>query len=198
MDMDFKWTTRAEKLLVIDYWWREQRGCCCLCADLMLPYRRQHTKTGMAATVEHLKPKRDGGPDTAGNVRLAHMVCNNALGALWEQNKQRAARGLPPITDDWAIENAKGRKKHHVPLPPFRDDAVHTKESAFYSKWIEWKKAKVGVTWNAGNAVSLPRGATLLPEYQDRVGKYLNNRVARKMNPIETARWLAEQGVRGA
>ena len=56
----------------------------------MLPYRRRRVKSAMDATVEHLKPKREGGPDTVGNVRLAHMVCNNALGA-W--TLELAARG---------------------------------------------------------------------------------------------------------
>jgi hypothetical protein len=60
------------------------------------------------------------------------------------------------------------------------------------------RKAK-GVKWCAENAISMPRGATLLAGYQDLVsGKVTVTKKATKMTPIEVARWLAKQGIRGA
>lgn len=109
--MNFKWTTRAEKLQVADYWWKEQRRLCCLCGELMKPYSRQHTTDLDAATFEHLIPKRENGPDIVGNVRLAHAICNNALGAHWERNRQRAERGLPLISEKEAVHNAAGNRR---------------------------------------------------------------------------------------
>lgn len=85
MDPNFEWTTREEKLLVIDYWWEEQGKLCCICGEEMEPYKRQGTHNPKAATVEHLIPKRDNGPNTVGNIRLAHAFCNHTLGALWSR-----------------------------------------------------------------------------------------------------------------
>ena len=125
MDMNFKWTTRAEKLLVVDYWWKEQRGCCCLCGEIMKPYSRQHTSDPDAATIEHLIPRRENGPNTAGNVRLAHGLCNNALGALWQQNQHRKVLGLPPLTEKWALASASGRQRAKLlPAPQMTPEEV--------------------------------------------------------------------------
>lgn len=110
MDMDFVWTTRDQKLAVVRYWWREQREICWICKDRenpMEPYA-QAAFSPWAASIEHLIPKRDNGPDTAGNVRLAHVWCNNALGALWQTNRDREALGLPAISEKQALSAKRG------------------------------------------------------------------------------------------
>lgn len=163
MDMNFKWTTRDEKLLVVDYWWKEQRGRCCLCGDLMKLYSRQHTSDPDAATIEHLIPKRENGPDSAGNVRLAHAICNNALGAHWERNRHRAKLGLPAISEKEALHTAIGNRKARI-----ADAERETK------------------------AINDPRVQEALRVFPGAAVR------ARKMTPIETARWLTSQGIQGA
>jgi len=192
MDMSFAWSTRDEKLLVVDYWWHEQRGLCCLCGELMRPYHRQHTNDPAAATIEHLIPRRDNGPNTAGNVRLAHAACNHALGALWETNKNLAARGLPLVPEKSAINYARQRARDAMGLLPLE----LAKAKAAIAKV---KKKKVGVDWCAANVVSLPRGATLMPEHQNALGIIVRQRIPKpKMTAQETAQWLRQKGVRGA
>jgi hypothetical protein len=163
MDMNFKWYTRDEKLLVVAHWWKEQQGRCCLCGQLMKPYSRQHTTDPDAATVEHLIPKRDNGPDTAGNVRLAHASCNNALGAHWERNRHRAKLGLPAISDKEALHTAIGNRR-----------------------------ARIAQSERERRAVDDPRVQEVLKTFPGAIVK------ARKMTAVETARWLALQGIRGA
>lgn len=112
MDLDRGWHTMAQKLAVVDYWWEQQRAVCCLCEDpgcLMDPYRRQHDRNPLAATLEHLIPKREGGPNTARNVRLAHKMCNNALGKLWDINRRRELDGLEPLPIKQALEETRVR-----------------------------------------------------------------------------------------
>jgi 5-methylcytosine-specific restriction endonuclease McrA len=89
MDPSFEWTTKTEKLRVIAYWWKEQGGKCCLCGLKMLKYGGGLENS---ATVEHVIPKRENGPNTVGNVRLAHARCNHVAGALWEQRRQMERR----------------------------------------------------------------------------------------------------------
>lgn len=132
MDPNFKWTTRDQKLDVVRYWWREQRAICHLCKDRenpMEPYE-QAGVSPWAASIEHLVPKRDNGPDTVGNVRLAHRWCNNVLGALWKQNQDRAVLGLELISEHWALNNKRAqlnavrqelRTEHKVFKKPFPD-----------------------------------------------------------------------------
>lgn len=192
MDMDSAWSTRDEKLQVVDYWWHEQRGLCCLCGELMRPYRRQHTNDPAAATIEHLIPRRENGPNTAGNVRLAHAACNHALGALWEINKKLAAQGKPQASHKWAINNARQRAREAMGLPPLELAKVK-------GAITKAKKKKVGVDWCAANVVSLPRGATLMPEHQNALGIIVRQRIPKpKMTARETAQWLKQKGVRGA
>lgn len=108
--MDFRWTDRAEKLRVVEWWWSQQRGVCCLCDDaelLMDPYHRQGSGNPFAATVEHLIPVRDGGPDSVGNVRLAHTMCNQALGALWSTNQQRERQGHEALSIETGLMRAR-------------------------------------------------------------------------------------------
>jgi HNH endonuclease len=203
MDMNFQWTTRDEKLLVVAYWWEQQKGLCCICGKEMEPYKRQSSHHPRAATVEHLIPKRDGGPNTAGNVRLAHALCNHTLGAIWEENQHRIKLGFPPIGAEEAISRPKKRQQKGEALPRFNKRCHYPKESLHYPAWIKWldeqaAKKKRGVAWCALNAVSLPRGATLLPQYKGLVEAQLKSRVARKMTAEETAHWLAKQGIRGA
>jgi hypothetical protein len=193
--MDFKWTTRDEKLLVVDYWWMEQQGLCCVCHESMKPYRRQHTNDPEAATVEHLIPKRDGGPDTVDNVRLAHARCNHALGGLWSLNQHRTAMGLPPLSEKWALNTAKGNRRA---AEKSALQSMTAEENARRMKEYQARKER-GIAWCAANALSLPRGATLLPENQAALGIIVRNRIARpKMTAIETAQWLKEKGIRGA
>lgn len=185
MDMNFKWTTRDEKLFVVAYWWKEQKGCCCLCGGLMKPYKREHSTDPDAATVEHLIPRRDNGPNTAGNVRLAHGLCNHALGALWEQNRHRARLGLPPLTEKHALASAAGNRRAKAkPQPHMSREEIKARKER-------------GAAYRA-LALTLPRGATLTPEYQKLVGKHINGKTATRMTARETAAWLAAQGIKGA
>jgi hypothetical protein len=178
--MNFRWLTRAEKLEVVAYWWKNQRGRCCLCNMPMDPYHRDRTHNPDAATIEHLIPRRESGPNTVGNVRLAHGRCNHALGALWEQNRHRGAKGLPPLTAKWALNSARGNELARKRL---------LKEAK--------KNDPASGTMAAGGFVSLPRGATLMSFYKGHVDNA--KRIARpKMTAAETAAWLREKGIRGA
>lgn len=185
MDMDFEWHTREEKLLVVDYWWTEQKGLCCLCGNLMKPYKRQHSTDPDAATIEHLIPRRENGPNTAGNVRLAHGLCNHALGALWEQNRHRQRIGLPPISEKHALASAAGNHRAKAkPQPHMSKEEIKARKER-------------GVAYRA-MALSLPRGATLTPEYEKLAGKHIHTKRAFRMTARETAQWLADQGIKGA
>lgn len=220
MDMNFEWHTRAEKLLVVAYWWKEQKAKCCICQCPMLPYLREHTSDPNRATVEHLIPRRDSGPNTAGNVRLAHARCNHALGALWGINKQREKYGKAPLSQEWALKHGgrlkPGGSKPRPNRPPMSALQLMTAEEndRRMRDYLENKTPKQGVSWNAGNALSLPRGATLMPEYLDKIvatgpdartrmnakaaADQVRARRAHRMTAEETARWLTSQGVRGA
>lgn len=197
MDLNFAWHTRDEKLLVVAYWWDQQQGKCCICHEPMKPYHRDHTNSPLRATVEHLIPRREGGPNTVGNIRLAHAMCNHALGALWMINEHRKERGKPPHSAEWAIRTARGNwkaKQEIEAMTPLQRARMHV-DRAFEK--VE-RKAK-GVRWCAQNAISLPRGATLSPEYQERVsGQKTEHKKATRMSVFEVARWLSSQGIRGA
>lgn len=111
MDPEYEWTTLAGKRRVVAWWWAQQQGVCCICKSterLMTPYRRNgHAPDHpWEATIEHLVPKREGGRNTVGNTRLAHKLCNNALGGLWSVNQARIAAGQKPETEAWALETA--------------------------------------------------------------------------------------------
>ncbi len=183
MDMDFKWTTRAEKLLVVAYWWDEQQGKCCICGDLMEPYHRDAGKNPDAASIEHLIPKRDSGPDTVGNVRLAHRSCNNRLGGQWaeEQHRKLVEAGLAP--DPKSKKRPRARRRAAYVFDP-----RHVQEPATGQPFVALDK----------KLVSLPRGATLLPIYKGHMGNAPRRIAKPKMTAEETARWLREQGIRGA
>lgn len=198
MDPEFEWHTRDEKLRVVAYWWTEQEMKCCICGDKMEPYHRDATAHPLRATIEHVIPRRDGGPNTVKNVRLAHALCNHTLGQQWERNRQRAERGLGPISDEEALASAWGNYYARTPDELLTPIERAKREAAKHSN--NGKKPKQpGVSWNAGNAISLPRGATLIPEHQKALGIVVKNRIAKpKMSARETARWLAESGVRGA
>lgn len=199
MDMKFEWHTRDEKLQVVAYWWEQQEKLCCICGEEMEPYTRQNSHRPKAATIEHLIPRRDNGPNTVGNVRLAHALCNHTLGALWQMNRDRAAWGMPPLTHKDITARREAKKIKPPPPPRFKKDSWYPKESAYYLSWMKWKdeqeaKALRGHAWRL---TGLPRGATLTPEYQ-RLLRGVKTRTARKMTALETARWLAENGIRGA
>jgi hypothetical protein len=191
MDMDFKWTTRAEKLQVVAYWWEQQRGLCCLCFKPMDPYVRDGNRNPNGATIEHLIPRRENGPNTVGNVRLAHGGCNHALGALWEMNKHRAIKGEAPLSEKWALNTAAGNRRA---AEQSKLKTMTAEENEFRMREYQLRKAR-GVTWCAANALSLPRGATLPSSKIKRRGKPKH---AAKMTAEETARWLRDQGIKGA
>lgn len=176
MDMDFEWHTRAEKLLVVAYWWEQQKGSCCICNHEMEPYHRDAGKNPNAASIEHLIPRRENGPNTVGNVRLAHRSCNNRLGGEWaiEQHRKLVESGLAP----------KPKRKSKRPAYVFDP---RTQLPATGQPFVALDK----------KLVSLPRGATLLPTYKGRMGNVPRPRKI-KATLAETARWLAEQGVKGA
>jgi hypothetical protein len=204
MDMNFHWTTRSEKLQVVAYWWEEQKGKCCICFKPMEPYKRQNTPHPQAATIEHLIPRRENGPNTVGNVRLAHAWCNHALGGLWMQNQHRALKGLPPLTQEQAL-GGEMQRKSALSRPTkrsirFHKDDVFAPESPYYNLWVAWKAEREAKELRKfyQERVSLPRGATLTPEYQQLIGRHITQKKAFRMTATETAQWLAKQGVRGA
>lgn len=166
MDPDFKWTTREEKLEVVRYWWREQRGICHLCKDRELPMESytNRAKGPWSATVEHIIPKRDGGPDTVGNVRLAHNWCNNALGALWQVNVERQMRGMKPLTEEWVLSNRgadlifRGKTRSLATRRRIALSPAVLKEARRESVRVEQLYAEA-----KAEGRSLPRGATLPP-----------------------------------
>lgn len=188
MNPDFKWTTRAEKLEVVRYWWREQRGICWICKDReqpMEPYTQVVTSP-WAASIEHLIPKRENGPDTVGNVRLAHRWCNNVLGALWQANKDRTEKGLDPLSVKWALATTRGNLS-----------ATHNnKNRAKIAAEGPARKAR-GEQWRRLNAelrAPLPRGATL-PKEPSMVPAYAHSayKPPRKLTGLELARLLRKQ-----
>jgi hypothetical protein len=176
MDMNFEWHTRTEKLIVVEYWWREQKGLCCICNGLMEPYHRDAGTNPNAASVEHLVPKRDNGPDAVWNVRLAHRSCNNRAGGQWayEEHCRLVAEGLV---------RPKRRKSKR---PAYVYDDRNAQDPATGQPFTGLDK----------RLVSLPRGATLMPFYKGRAD--YQPPVAKKMTAAETAAWLRKQGVRGS
>lgn len=200
VDLNFQWRTREEKLEVVRYWWREQRGICWICKDReqpMEPYS-QAVISPWAASIEHLIPKRDGGPDTVGNVRLAHRWCNNVLGALWQINQDRARLGLGPISDEWALSSRRAQLK--APLDVVRAYLKFGDRTARGELWrqtnAKYPKATRGTLQRAveGGAVSLPRGATLprepipIPAYE-----HSAYHPPRKLTGLELARLLRQR-----
>lgn len=174
---EFVFRTRAERMRVIDHWWRDQMGHCCICKEVMEPYHRgMRSSNPEAATIEHLIPKRDGGPDTLGNVRLAHMRCNAGLGSLHSMNKHRAEKGLPPLTDEWAIGWAREQwtiklakraaMESGVPyvapvlLFPMPDQPVKTKITN-HAEAMKTRKKPLRNRAVRRMALGVPRGATL-------------------------------------
>jgi hypothetical protein len=193
MDMDFTWTTLTEKRQVVDFWWKVQQGLCCIFHEEMEPYHREAGKNPNAASIEHLIPKRDNGPNTVGNVRLAHRSCNNRLGAQWaiDEHQRLVESGEAPKP------KLKRRKR-----PAYVFDDRNVQDTATGQPFVALDK----------KLVSLPRGATLTPEYLDKIVKggrdprtRMNAKAAsdqikraRKMTPLETAQWLSGLGIKGA
>lgn len=180
--MDFEWHTRDEKLLVVAYWWEQQQKLCCICGEEMEPYKRQSSHNPRAATVEHLIPKRDNGPNTVGNVRLAHALCNHKLGGIWSQNEHRKLVEAGVIKPRGSKLRPRARRRAAYVFDP-----RHVQPPATGQPFVALDK----------KLVSLPRGATLLPTYKGHMGNVTLIKKM-KMTAVETARWLAEQGVRGS
>lgn len=149
MDLNFEWRTREEKKEVVRFWWRQQRALCHICGGEMEPYS-QAIVSPWAATIEHLVPRRENGPNTVGNVRLAHRWCNNALGALWELNRHRSTQGLPPLSEKWALSNAVAQVRQRRIAKPVEPERL--------------PKGSYGCSMAAmmlRGEMPLPRGATL-------------------------------------
>lgn len=177
MSPDFEWHTKEEKADVVRYWWRKQKAMCHLCGEQMEPYS-QAKNSPWAATIEHVTPRRENGPNTVGNVRLAHRWCNNALGALWQMNKDRAAKGLSLLTVEWAMASERGKLKVRGleaarPIHRTAHRAANTADKDFISP-------------------SLQRGATLPPDNSPLWFEHSANKPARRMTALETAQWLRE------
>lgn len=170
MDPDFVWTNYRQKLRVVGFWWNEQRGICHLCHDpelLMDPYRRRHDENPLAASIEHLIPKRDNGPNSVRNARLAHRMCNGALGALFSHNRHRVTAGETPIPESVALaavreqyaELIADRLANNPPVFVLNAGVAYD-FSVNPAARIKWSMADTRTP-----GMSLPRGATL-PGYQ--------------------------------
>ncbi len=177
MDMDATWGTPASKRRVAAFWFREQRGICWLCKSTELPlepYQRDRPHNPIAATIEHLIPRRDGGPNTVGNARVAHAACNSALGTLWEANRQRVQKGLPELTEAWAlgIAHAKMRQElnqRRAAVPDDHETSAVPMPRAGYTitsnhrraHMVKRPKVPAPSKGTAARSMPLPRGATL-------------------------------------
>lgn len=204
MDHNFTWRTREEKQQVVAYWWRQQTGVCFICKDreqLMEPYS-QAAISPWAASIEHLIPKRDNGPDTVGNVRLAHRWCNNVLGALWQINQDRAKYDLPPLSAEWAL--SKRRITLGAAIDPVRaalksDELRKERGAAWRHVNAKHPKASRGTLWRAieNGETPLPRGATLPKEPTlTAVYKHSAFKEPEKLTGLELARFLRDHAVK--
>lgn len=200
MDPNLSWTTREEKLEVVRYWWRTQRGICWICKDREQPME-PYSHAGIspwAASIEHLIPKRDNGPDTVGNVRLAHRWCNNVLGALWQINQDRARLGLGPISEERALSSRRGHLNE--PIDAVKSHLKYGDRTERGEIWrqtnAKYPKATKGTLHRAveSGTVSLPRGATL-PQEPVTVPAYEHSAYhpPRKLTGLELARLLRKQ-----
>ncbi len=173
---EFEWRTRAEKMRVVEYWWTEQRAICCICDTEMEPYRRTDDTSPMAASIEHLIPRRENGPNTLGNVRLAHAMCNHALGDLWAINTMLEQKGLPPMTKEWALGRAREqwdirqarRAAAHAglpapPVPPLKFKLPV--DAPIVLAKIRHDRKMAGKPPRGTEVIGVPRGATL-PGYK--------------------------------
>lgn len=159
----FSWSTRDEKLMVVAHWWAKQDAKCCICGEEMLPYKMDKTLNRDRATLEHLIPKRENGPNTVENVRLAHARCNHSLGSLYEINRHRIRLGLEPRTKEWALKHG-GRVSADERLRPRakrRRAAGISMEYVRPTKKEKLLKGSLARLVENGEIVSLPRGATL-------------------------------------
>lgn len=88
---------------------KSQGWRCCYCGNLF-------TKTGTpgAATLEHVKPKMDGGTNARENLAAACFKCNQDLGRRMnmakQQNEKALAAQLTSFTDNQVAEYLKRRK----------------------------------------------------------------------------------------
>lgn len=202
MSPDFEWRTRDEKMLVVAYWWEMQDKICCICDEEMLPYVREKTKDTHRATIEHLKAKRDGGSNTVGNVRLAHARCNHALGGLWSVNKEREKYGQPPLTAEWALKsgarlqsNKWKKRSRRAEMSTLQRMTAEENDRRLRAYFAETKPNKGTLAHAVMTDEVSPDLMYIRPSPMD----VRRNRIAKpKMTAIETARWLAQQGVRGA
>ena len=206
MDHDFQWTTREEKMEVVRYWWRQQRAVCCICkdeAELMEPYGSPSSP--WVASIEHLVPKRDNGPDTVGNVRLAHRWCNNVMGALWQINKDREKMGLEPLSAEWALSGRRAQARLPIDVTrAFLKNPEHrgTRGAMWKRLNAKYPKAARGTLYRAIESGELrlrsrPRGATL-PKEPTLPDVYEHSKASkpRKLTGLELAQFLRENALK--
>lgn len=182
---EFEWRTRSEKMRVVEYWWTEQKAICCICDTEMEPYRRSDDTSPMAASIEHLIPRREGGPNTLGNVRLAHAMCNHALGDLWAINTMLERKGLPPMTKEWALgrtreqweirQMRKAAARDGLPVPPMPAlkyhlpaitpivlaRANHARVTGYSTDSLAHARNRKKAPLHGSAVLGVPRGATL-------------------------------------
>lgn len=60
-----------------DRLFEQQKGLCWICCEPMIPYLREHP---LAATIDHLVARGNGGRNSPRNKLLAHQDCNQERG----------------------------------------------------------------------------------------------------------------------
>lgn len=84
------------------YLWEKQHGLCALCGGRMLPHGQEED----SATLDHIIPKRQRGPNALSNLQLAHRWCNEERGRIEVGIKRR----LTPPRSPWiAVETFNER-----------------------------------------------------------------------------------------
>ena len=92
---------------------RERDGSACHLCGRMMDFDRRHQP--MSATVDHLKPRSQGGGDHPSNFKLAHKRCNEARGNMsLEQWFSIPPITLMPIYDGLAGEQLTRRRQREL------------------------------------------------------------------------------------
>lgn len=75
--------------------WKAQQGRCCYCERSMVaPTGKPGPQPMLAATIEHLKRKQDGGTNHLNNIALACRACNVGRGTVdWFSYKSYRSAG---------------------------------------------------------------------------------------------------------